>query len=151
MTRQLPVTYIQGTQPKIGDIAKGTDIGKLSYRKYLWAICTRCGNGRWVKHHDRRLYCHKCSQKDRSLASYKASCLANYIIGTAPKVGDVARGRDIGKDYSSRYVWGKCAGCGKERWVKYNTDGSSLKKLCPSCASSRQNNERYRRGVKNGH
>ncbi len=151
MTRPLPVTYMQDAQPRIGDIAIGIDIGKKSNRKYLWSICTECHNGRWVKYCDKKAHCRKCSQKERDASSYKTSCPANYIVGSPPKLGDIARGRDIKKHYSSRYVWSKCAVCGLERWVKYRASSSSTDKLCPSCASSKQNNERYQRGVRNGH
>lgn len=37
-----------------------------------------------------------------------------------PRLGEVARSRDIGKasdDHSRKYVWHACVSCGEERWV----------------------------------
>lgn len=33
----------------IGDIAKGTEIGRKTQNRYIWAACIVCGKERWVK------------------------------------------------------------------------------------------------------
>jgi hypothetical protein len=36
--------------PKIGEIVKGKDIGKLPpWKQYMWAVCPDCGKERWVQ------------------------------------------------------------------------------------------------------
>ena len=149
--RKLTVTYKKGTAPEAGDIALGEDIGRQPSKKYRWNICAKCGTGRWLKPHEKSAYCHKCSQRHRSINSYyKTIQPTNYIIGETPKVGNIARGRDIGKRYASRYTWSKCPVCGKERWLVYRTNDSHTKQLCPSCSASGQNKARYQRDVRYG-
>lgn len=35
--------------PEIGEIKRGTDIGKGGRQKHIWTICETCGNERWVQ------------------------------------------------------------------------------------------------------
>ena len=52
-----------------------------------------------------------------------------------PTIGEVRRGRDIGKTRLGRYafVWSACEVCGKERWVAA-THGQPKNKICIGCA-----------------
>jgi uncharacterized protein (DUF983 family) len=34
---------------EVGEIKKAAEIGKSGVRKYIWAICPSCGEGRWVR------------------------------------------------------------------------------------------------------
>jgi hypothetical protein len=51
-----------------------------------------------------------------------------------PKVGDVARGQDIGYKGWNKYVWHACDKCGKERWVALRK-GKPVHTQCRSCHS----------------
>ena len=47
-----------------------------------------------------------------------------------PELGEIKRGREIGKDHYGRYEWRACLDCGLERWVKVREN--SLR--CWGCA-----------------
>ena len=49
--------------------------------------------------------------------------------GQKPKVGDLARSKDVGRQGRAIHVWEACPECGTERWVKRNARGT----LCVSC------------------
>ena len=38
-----------GMMVKPGEIRKGSEIGKIKDRKYVWCTCIRCGKERWVQ------------------------------------------------------------------------------------------------------
>jgi hypothetical protein len=46
--------------PQIGDIAKGTEIGKLKQGKFIWHACVRCGKERWVAYENGKAHSIKC-------------------------------------------------------------------------------------------
>jgi hypothetical protein len=47
-----------------------------------------------------------------------------------PTIGEVRKGREIGKTPEHKYIWHACEGCGKERWVQ-------LRKQEPKCVLCR--------------
>jgi len=52
--------------PEIGDVCKGTDLGKSWSNKLIWAACDDCGKRRWVGEKDgkpRSSLCRTCGQK----------------------------------------------------------------------------------------
>lgn len=52
-------------------------------------------------------------------------------VGEKPKIGDTIRSKDIGRSGRPIYIWDACPDCGKERWIKRNTQGAR----CISCAT----------------
>ena len=53
--------------PKIGDTARGRDIGRQKDHKYIYAECVKCGERRWVRSEDgepRADRCKRCTQGD---------------------------------------------------------------------------------------
>jgi len=51
-----------------------------------------------------------------------------------PRIGEIKRGRDIGRNNGNCYVRQACLGCGKERWVKL-ARGQAISLRCRACAS----------------
>lgn len=59
-----------------------------------------------------------------------------------PELGEVRRGREIGKNSSSsraatQFVWHACQRCGKERWVELKK-GEPVSRFCCPCVSRRE-------------
>lgn len=54
--------------PKVNEIKNGRHIGKSWSGKYIWQLCPRCGNGRWIQrnHSLSNRICRACANKDRS-------------------------------------------------------------------------------------
>lgn len=50
-----------------------------------------------------------------------------------PTLGEIKRGREIGRQYGNGYIWHACQGCGKERWVDLIRQKPNHV-LCCSCA-----------------
>ncbi len=64
------------------------------------------------------------------------------------KLGDIKRGRELGKKTQNKFIWAACEDCGKERWEPY-VKGQPKSKHCPSCAwklQSKQNSPSWRGG-----
>jgi len=51
-----------------------------------------------------------------------------------PEIGEIRKGREIGKLVAHRYIWHACIDCGKERWVILR-GGTSCHLRCCSCAN----------------
>ena len=50
-----------------------------------------------------------------------------------PEIGEIRRGREVGKNTGNKFIWAACADCGKKRWVQLSGDKpTSLR--CVSCA-----------------
>lgn len=59
-----PYGIRSGKMPEIGEIRKGTDAGKNDGSKYIWVVCSACGNQRWVQfRHGKPInnLCHACA------------------------------------------------------------------------------------------
>jgi hypothetical protein len=62
-----------------------------------------------------------------------------------PKIGDIVKGTDIGRTYTSRLIWSSCKDCGKERWT--NCDKGKPESIyCSSCKQRGKRNHNYRGG-----
>jgi uncharacterized OB-fold protein len=123
---KIPITYIKGSQPNIGDIATWSDIGKKTKSKIIWSVCSECGNQRWVGYWDKNKLCKSCSQRG------KIKTINNhfYVKGSTPKLGDIAYRSDIGGKSRDKIIWLACEKCGKERWVEYYNPH----KYCRECS-----------------
>jgi len=53
-----------------------------------------------------------------------------------PELGEIQRGRDIGKDKFYKYIWQACLDCGKKRWVAIR-HGEANTTRCFLCARRR--------------
>jgi len=49
------------------------------------------------------------------------------------EIGEIRKGREIGKQSSHNFIWAACLGCSKERWVELNK-GNPNSKRCRSCS-----------------
>lgn len=64
-----------------------------------------------------------------------------------PQIGEVKRGREIGRNSGHHYVWATCLDCGKERWIKL-IRGKPESLSCRNCADEKK---RKWRGNANPH
>jgi hypothetical protein len=58
------------TQPILGEIAKGRDIGLRPQVRYVWAVCPDCQAGRWISYRRSRGCagrCYSCARKDQHM------------------------------------------------------------------------------------
>ena len=50
------------------------------------------------------------------------------------EIGEIRNGKDIGKSFSSYYIWMSCCDCGRERWVQLSDlKRRKFSKRCSSC------------------
>jgi len=70
-----------------------------------------------------------------------------------PKLGDIKRGKEIGKSERHSFIRQSCVDCGFPRWVQMLKDGTVRVLRCKSCAAKlRQNNWKGgRRGTGHGY
>ena len=64
------------------------------------------------------------------------------------KLGDIARGWEIGKHPRHKYIWVTCPQCTTERWSLWGHAKLRVSVLCQSCNMSR--NRKAMRGERNG-
>lgn len=60
--------------PEIGEIKRGTEIGRTSRNLFIWQACSGCGKVRWVqfiKGKPRTLQCHICALKIIGAGNWK--------------------------------------------------------------------------------
>ena len=69
----------------------------------------------------------------------------NVDIGNIPKIGEIRKGRDIGRARWLKFIWHACEVCGKERWVRIG-GGKPTNKRCPKCCKSGNENGRWKGG-----
>lgn len=75
------------TDPVVGDIRKGNEVGKTETHPYIYCTCLDCGKGRWVRlkanREPKNLRCTKCSVHEagrhaRQVAKTKGRHLGNH-------------------------------------------------------------------------
>ncbi len=65
-----------------------------------------------------------------------------------PKLGEIARGKDVGASKDShKVIWAACPDCGKERWVLLR-NGQPQSKRCHPCGAKERG--LAKRGVRSG-
>ena len=68
-----------------------------------------------------------------------------------PQMGEIRRGKEIGRHAYTKYIWIACLDCGKERWVKI-VHGQPKTQRCRQCCQRtpehRQKKSEERRGAK---
>lgn len=52
-----------------------------------------------------------------------------------PTVGEIKKGKDIGKTPRNYFLWGACPKCGKERWVQLLKSKDAMHRLCRNCGN----------------
>lgn len=50
-----------------------------------------------------------------------------------PQIGEIKKGRELGRNNNHKYIWQACANCGKERWVVLRKDKPESLRCC-KCA-----------------
>lgn len=65
-----------------------------------------------------------------------------------PKLGEIKHGRDIGRvaTATTSFIWIGCADCGKESWKVYHVRRKFWNPRCCSCANTRANKPRLKKG-----
>ncbi len=64
-----------------------------------------------------------------------------------PQLGEIKRGKDIGRGNNQKVIWVACAGCGRERWVQYK-NGKPESERCMFCCNSGQKSPMWKGGKK---
>lgn len=121
--------------PEIGEIVKGTDIGRKAgsnkYLKYIWQNCSGCGKERWVrlrKGIPRYQYCLKCSLVNRdthhgwSWKGGRSETSSGYVLVCVP--GHPRASRHGNYVFEQIIVWEKLNGKSlPEGWVVHHING----------------------------
>ncbi|GAH50865.1 unnamed protein product, partial [marine sediment metagenome] len=55
-------------------------------------------------------------------------------VKKTPELGEIKRGREIGKNYNGRFIWFACRVCGNPRWVTF-VNGKAKSERCLTCAN----------------
>ena len=58
-----------------------------------------------------------------------------------PEIGEIRRGKEIGKNYNGRFMWVACPVCKKERWITF-INGKPKWQRCLACANHTKLEER---------
>jgi hypothetical protein len=134
VTREKQLKLLDG-EPKIGDRARGEEIGKTSKearrKTFEYVRCPDCGVTRWtevrrLKHAHRR--CRDCAYIAR-----RRENLPPFRPTGTPKIGDRARGTEVGKRGYMVHEYATCPDCGHTRWVQLGNLKRN-KGRCPKCA-----------------
>jgi ssDNA-binding Zn-finger/Zn-ribbon topoisomerase 1 len=143
-------------QPKPGDRAKGTDIGKASTWLYEYVRCPDCGVARWITTQNVGLRpdgkCKKCAGlmrrvKPTSEPLPKIESARQLLLEGEPKIGDRAKGKDIGRRRPyDVFEYVQCPDCGHTRWAHASyLETQRHRGRCPKC-SNRVNMTEYNKG-----
>jgi hypothetical protein len=149
------VIRMNNTEPFIGEIRKGWEIGCSRLCKYIWRPCASCGKLQWIefiKGKPRSLRCKSCASKKNNIDRI----IPRIVDSNPPSVGEIRKGRNIEgcKEFSSNFIWQPCLDCGKTRWVKFKK-GKPENLRCQRCAKdslewrvkiSGENNSSWRDG-----
>jgi len=58
--------WINGTKPKLGDIASSKDVGRTGRAIHIWEACSDCGTERWIKRNTSGTTCKSCALRSHS-------------------------------------------------------------------------------------
>jgi hypothetical protein len=149
------VIRMNNTEPFIGEIRKGWEIGYSRLCKYIWRSCLSCGKLQWIefiKGKPRSVRCKGCA----SAKNNKDRIIPRTINNNLPSVGEIRKGRNIEgcNELNRNYIWQPCLDCGKIRWVALKK-GQPERLRCKKCAKespewrvkiSGENNSSWRDG-----
>jgi hypothetical protein len=124
--------------PLKGDTVSGKCINRRSSGLFAWALCSICGDGRWVKNNqtDTNRNCDSCARKYRN-GKYSEIAIGEYRtigINDKPREGNLIRGDLLGHSYWTIYRWVKCHECGLYRWQTKNAPT----KMCRICTEKKK-------------
>jgi len=137
---------------RVGDILTSSQVGRVGYGKFIYAVCPRCGVPRLVaysvcKNAPTHKYCRTCASKvagetAKGHLPYNSVLLRNRrelsAVLADPHSGDLIHGSDLGKSGVMAkivYRWMACPYCGKNpRWVVNHVSWRSRR--CRLCANS---------------
>jgi len=112
--------------PKIGDIVKANEVGKIGINKYIWALCIYCGDERWV----RRI--GKVASSDRCL-----SCAMKMLTSRTDgkRIGTIERSRNYRKRHPNRAKKQSKLYANKARYdaINHYSNGTMI---CACCGES---------------
>ncbi len=63
-----------------------------------------------------------------------------------PTIGQIVRGKDIGRQDRCKFIWCTCKSCGKGRWVRLNRYNKGEQTHCQRCKPRKGGTGVYRRG-----
>jgi len=124
--------------PKIGELAKGKDIGKKAVYIYIWLDCPVCKYERWVKYvhaktKDFKVLCRNGCQQQASSAKYHSTNplfwdgVSKLKVGMQTMSGKLPQFKN---SYSNvRFVWDECPQCHEQFWRTIGCFG----RLCEHC------------------
>ena len=119
--------------PQLGDELHGRDAGRKSRHIVVWVACPKCGKTRWL-HKDKEnisRQCRSCYLATR-INTPRPPSPKTIKLTDIPKVGDIIRGRDIGRVYNY-FQWVICPDCYTGRWVAKHRNAA--RKRCTACGN----------------
>ena len=131
--------------PIIGDIVHGTAISRFPDKIYIWAMCTKCGEERWVECRNGKPFydiCFKCGRPKKKVWE---------LITTEPYLGEIRKSGQI-EGYAkckTRYIWCKCPTCGYEKWRQLGSiDKYTQCRKCMHKGKIKERNGMWKGGIK---
>ncbi len=135
--------YMNYSNPQIGDLAKGWQVGKKTSQWYKYVACSDCGTPIWKIFINNKVYSFRCL-----LCAHNALRKVRIPLMTPPNEGDIYNGLEIGKRCSKKYIWRICPICKNGRWVLWSDIKRLLSHKCRHCAGMKGNkNHRWKGGL----
>jgi hypothetical protein len=113
-------------------------------RKKVYAICTECGEGRWVELGSYRDLCHVCASKKRRKYAYEDIDRSSMNIDEEITFEESGyRSSDLSAG-SSKKVYAICTECGEGRWISF----SLYRNVCFKCIHK---TDKHRKTLRDNH
>lgn len=151
------------TQPVIGDIKPGREIGKNPKSKFIFQPCGICQKPRWVTYTNiggvKNINCQPCnvrtiSQSSGAKANREARHLEKInrfesIVRKSkelpdPVVGEIRKGLELGLSNVSKYIYTPCEVCNTPNWVSLYHINRGEYTICMPCRSKSRSGSRSR-------
>ncbi len=134
----------------MSEIKHGYELGKKDKQPYIEVACIDCGKQGWVRlcsNKPRSEHCHSCAAKLWRAKQREQN--PRFAPCGEPFIGEIRRGRDIGKTGCSlhrNFIWQACEDCGGMRWVWFRREEPESTR-CRQCSYKLQRGPLNKRWV----
>jgi hypothetical protein len=147
--------------PETGEVKRGREIGQLKQknRAFMWQICGKCGDGRWIqvvggkpRTDVKSDLCEKCNIKMMSqLYNPRVRNASEPVITTKPFLGEIRTSKQLGmiigksgrRNRNRKFIYFSCNHCNKKAWIAYPNEKTAENYYCKSCSRLPDFNRRH--------